>query len=206
MIALALTGSIGMGKSTTERMFARHDIPVWDADEAVARLYAAGAAGAEAVAQLVPDAVGPEGVDRDRLRAAIRSDESLLERIEAAIHPLVAEDRERFLARAAAEGADIALCDIPLLFETGGQERFDRVVVVSAPPEVQRERVLRRPGMTEVAFEAMLSRQMPDAEKRARADHVIDTGRGLKAAEAQVAALVSELRRAAGRERGGGDA
>ena len=197
MLRLALTGSIGMGKSTTTGMFAEEGVPVWDADAAVHRLYAPGGAGAEAIAVLAPAAVGPAGVDRDALRAAALEDPDLFARIEAAIHPLVAADRDAFLARAEAEGAAMALCDIPLLFETGGETGFDRVIVVSAPEAVQRGRVLAREGMTEEAFARISARQVPDAEKRARADHVIDTGQGIEIARAQVRALVARLRKEA---------
>ncbi|MFN3613550.1 MAG: dephospho-CoA kinase, partial [Rubrimonas sp.] len=144
----------------------------------------------EAIAALVPEAVGPDGVDRGMLRAAILADPGLLPRIEAVVHPLVSADREAFLVAAEASGARVAVCDIPLLFETGAEGRFDAVVVVSAPAEIQRARVLARPGMTEPAFEAILARQIPDAEKRARATHVIDTGGSIEALRAQAAALM----------------
>ena len=194
MLRLALTGSIGMGKSTTAAMFAEEGVPVWDADAAVHRLYGPGGAGSEAIMRIVPDAVGPEGVDRAALRRAALADPGLLERIEGAIHPLVAADREAFLARAEAEGAEMALCDIPLLFETGGAADFDRVIVVTAPEQVQRARVLERSGMDAESLARILARQTPDAEKRARADHVIDTGAGLEPARARVARLVTRLR------------
>lgn len=194
MMTVGLTGSIGMGKSTAARHFAARGVPVWDADAAVARLYGPGGAGSAAIAALAPDAVGPDGVDRAALRAAILADASLLERIEAVIHPLVAEDREAFLARARAEGHALALLDIPLLFETGADRWLDRVIVVSAPAEVQRARVLGRPGMTEAAFEAILAKQTPDAEKRARADYVIDTSRSVEAAHAEGDRILAELR------------
>lgn len=198
MIVLGLTGSIGMGKSTTAAMFAALGVPVWDADAAVHRLYGPGGAGSAAIARLVPGAVGPDGVDRAALRAAVLADAALLGRIEAAIHPLVAADRQAFLDRARAAGAPLVLLDIPLLFETGADAWLDRVAVVSAPATVQRERVLARPGMTQAAFDAILARQVPDAEKRRRADHVIDTGAGLDHAAAQVAAIVAGLRAEAG--------
>ena len=193
MLLVALTGSIGMGKSTTAAMFAEAGIPVWDADAAVHELYAPGGAGAEAIAGLVPDAVTEAGVDRSRLRDAILKDSTLLKRIEAVIHPLVGADRAEFLARARAEGQAIAMCDIPLLFETGGNAAFDKVVVVSAPADVQRARVLERPGMTAEAFETILAKQVPDADKRARADYVIDTSRGMDAAREQVKAVIADL-------------
>jgi dephospho-CoA kinase len=193
MIAVALTGSIGMGKSTTAGLFGAEGAAVWDADAAVHRLYAAGGAAVPAVAALAPDAVADGAVDRARLRAAVLADAALLPRIEAAVHPLVAADRARFLAGARAAGATVAVCDIPLLFETGAEGAFDAVVVVSADPAVQRARVLERPGMTAAAFEAILARQTPDAEKRARADFVIDTGRGPDDARAQVRAVMARL-------------
>ena len=193
MILIGLTGSIGMGKSTTTAMFAEAGIPVWDADAAVHKLYGAGGAGAVEIAKLVPDAVTEQGVDRARLRAAILADGSLLKRIEGVIHPLVGRDRAEFLENARADGHVMVVCDIPLLFETGGDRAFDRTIVVSAPAEVQRARVLERPGMTEDAFEAILQKQMPDGEKRKRADYVVDTSQGLKHARAQVHAIIRKL-------------
>jgi len=193
VIVLGLTGSIGMGKSTALAFFAAEGVPVWDADAAVHRLYGAGAPGADAIATLVPDAIGPEGVDRAKLRVAILKDQTLLKRIEAAIHPLVAADRDAFLAHARVGGAALAVCDIPLLFETGADAWLDKVAVVSAPAEQQRARVLERPGMTEIAFAAILDKQLPDAEKRARADYIIDTGASKDHARAQVRAILAEL-------------
>jgi dephospho-CoA kinase len=189
---LGLTGSIGMGKSTTAAMFAAEGLPVWDADAAVHRLYGSGQPAALAVAPLIPHAMAPDGhVDRSRLRALIAADPDLLDRLNAAVHPLTAQDRARFLA---ANGtADIVLLDIPLLFETGADRDCDAVVVVSAPPEIQRARVLAR-GMTEVEFQLILSRQMPDADKRARADYVIET-RSLDAARATVKTVLADIRR-----------
>ena len=144
MIVVGPTGSIGMGKSTTLAAFADLGAPVWDADAAVHRLYGPGGAGVEPIRTLVPDAAGPEGIDRTKLRAAILADPALLERIEAAIHPLVAADRDAFLAEARAGGAALAVCDIPLLFESGADAWLDKVVVVSAPADIQRARVLAR--------------------------------------------------------------
>jgi dephospho-CoA kinase len=195
---LGLTGSIGMGKSTTAGFFAEAGVPVWDADAAVHRLYAAGGAGVAAVAGLVPGAVVGGAVERDRLRAGVAADPGLLSRIEARIHPLVAADREAFLARHA--GAEVVLLDIPLLYETGGAALVDGVLVVTAPAEVQRARVLARPGMTAEAFARILARQVPDAEKVARADFVVDTSRGLDAARAEVLSLLEAIR--AGRRDG----
>lgn len=193
MIVLGLTGSIGMGKSTTAKMFADAGVPVWDADACVHRLYSRDSAGASAIAKLAPDAVGEDGVDRTALRSAILDDPGLLKRIEAVIHPLVAADREAFLNSARLEGATVALCDIPLLFETGAEAWLDQVAVVTAPMEVQHARVMERPGMTEETFQAILDKQVPDAEKRARADFVIDTSRGLDTARSQVEKLLESL-------------
>jgi len=198
VIVVGLTGSIGMGKSVTATVFADLGVPVWDADAAVHRLYGPGGAGAGPIRALAPDAVGPgphgkEIVDRAKLRAAILADPALLERIEAAIHPLVAADRDAFLAEARAAGAALAVCDIPLLFETGADAWLDKVVVVSAPAEIQRARVLGRPGMTAEALDAILARQVPDAEKRARADYVVDTSGPKDHARAQVAAILAGL-------------
>jgi dephospho-CoA kinase len=189
---LGLTGSIGMGKSTTATMFADEGIPVWDADAAVHRLYAPGQPGALAIARLFPGAIDPDGrVNRPHLRKLISSDPVVLERLNAAIHPLVAEDRARFLAAAA--DTPIVLLDVPLLFESGIGAACDAVVVVSAPPEVQRERVLAR-GMTEDEFQTILSHQLPDAEKCARADYIIATT-SLDAARSAVKDVLADIRR-----------
>lgn len=193
MIVLGLTGSIGMGKSTTAQLFAEAGVPIWDADAAVHHLYAEGGAGAEAIGSIAPGAVTATGVDRVLLRQAILEDADLLTRIEALIHPLVAADRLAFLDQARAGGSAVALCDIPLLFETGADAWLDKVVVVTAPGDVQRERVMKRPGMTEAAFAAILAKQVPDAEKRARADFVIDTSQGLAPARARVRAVLEAL-------------
>jgi dephospho-CoA kinase len=188
---LGLTGSIGMGKSTTAGLFAEAGVPVWDADAAVARLYAPGGGGAAALADLVPEALAGDAVDRDRLRAAVAADPGLLPGLEARVHPRVAADREAF--RAAHGDAPLLVFDIPLLYETGAQAWLDGVLVVTAPPEVQRARVLARPGMTEAALDALLARQTPDADKRARADHLLFTDRGVEAARAEVRALIDRL-------------
>jgi dephospho-CoA kinase len=190
---LGLTGSIGMGKSTTARMFAEADVPVWDADTAVHRLYAPGGAGANAIAALVSEAVDETGVDRAKLRAAIADDPGMLARVEAQIHPLVAQDRAGFTERYGER--DLLLFDIPLLFETGAESWLDGVLVVSVPPAVQRERVLARPGMTEAAFERILARQTPDAKKRARADFIIETDAGIEPARRAVRAVIDRIRR-----------
>jgi dephospho-CoA kinase len=189
---LGLTGSIGMGKSTTAAMFADKGIPVWDADAAVHRLYAPGQPAAQAIARLFPGAVDADGrVNRPYLRGLIKDDPNVLDRLNAAVHPLVAEDRARFLAATA--DAPIVLLDVPLLFESGIDAACDAVVVVSAPPEVQRERVLMR-GMTEAEFQVILSRQLPDAEKRVRADYVIPTT-DLDAARTAVKDVLADILR-----------
>ena len=198
MIVVGLTGSIGMGKSVALAAFADLGVPVWDADAAVHRLYGPGGAGVGPIRALAPDAVGPgpdgkDLVDRTKLRAATLAEPDLLARIEAAIHPLVATDRDAFLAEARAGGAALAVCDIPLLYETRADAWLDRVVVVSASAEIQRARVLARPGMTAEAFEAILARQTPDADKRVRADYIVDTGGPKDRARAQVAAIVAGL-------------
>lgn len=169
---LGLTGSIGMGKSTTAAMFAEEGIPVWDADAAVHRLYAPGGAAVAPVGALCGDCIVDGAVNRDALKRWLAGDPARLGRLESAVHPVVAEDRAAFLAKA---DAPIVLVDIPLLFETGGEAPCDAVVVVSVPQDIQRARVLARPGMTEDTLNAILARQLPDAEKRARADYVIET-------------------------------
>jgi dephospho-CoA kinase len=190
MMILGLTGSIGMGKSTTAQMFAEAGVPVHDADAAVHRLYSGEAV--PLIEAAFPGSTSDGKVDRDRLAAQVVGKPDALKRLEAIVHPLVGQARDRFLADAEKAGAKLAVLDIPLLFETAGERLCDAVVVVSAPPEVQRERVLARPGMTVERFEGLLARQVPDAEKRARADFVVDTSRGLDAARAQVADIVAK--------------
>jgi dephospho-CoA kinase len=189
-LRLGLTGSIGMGKSTTAKMFRDAGVPVWDADAAVHRLYAPGGMAVDPVAELVPGAVENGSVRRDRLKAALETDPDLLGRLEAVVHPLVAADRREFLSEQA--DAPLVVLDIPLLYETGGTEDCDAVLVVTADPQTQRQRVLSRPGMTEDMLNRILSRQMPDAEKRRRADYVIET-RTLEQTEDAVADLIKEL-------------
>lgn len=191
MIVLGLTGSIGMGKSTTAKMFAEAGVPVHDSDEAVHRLYAGKAA--PLVEAAFPGTTIAGVVDRTKLGARVFGDAAALKRLEAIIHPLVRADADAFLARLRTAGAPIAVLDIPLLFETGGRNRVDKVVVVTAPTEIQRERVLARPGMTEEKLASILAKQVPDAEKRRQADFVIDTGQGLDAARAEVNAIIAEL-------------
>ncbi|MFN3878443.1 MAG: dephospho-CoA kinase [Brevundimonas sp.] len=193
MILLGLTGSIGMGKSTTTAMFADLGAVVWNADDAVHRLYAPGGAAVEPVGEAFPGVVVNGAVDRTRLAEALGRDETAFRRLETIVHPLVAQGRAEDLEAVRAAGTRLAVLDIPLLFETGGDKVVDAVVVVTADPAIQAERVLARPGMTRERFDAILARQMPDAEKRARADFVIDTGRGLDAARAEVEAIVATV-------------
>jgi dephospho-CoA kinase len=197
MIRLGLTGSIGMGKSTVAAMFAERDVPVFDADAAVHRLQGAGGRLVQAIEAAFPDTTGPAGVNRTALGEAVLGDPAALKRLEAIVHPAVAAERAAFLSANA--GEPLVLLDIPLLFETGGEGQVDRIVVVSAPPEAQRARVLARPGMTPERFAAILARQMPDAEKRARADFVIDTAGPLAATAAEIDAVIACLRGAGGR-------
>jgi dephospho-CoA kinase len=192
MIVLGLTGSIGMGKSTTAKMFAEAGVPVHDSDETVHRLYSGAAA--PLIEAAFPGTLVDGVVDRAKLGARVLGDAAALKRLEAIIHPLVRADADAFLARHRNAGESIVVLDIPLLFETGGRGRVDKVVVVTAPAEVQRQRVLARPGMTEQKLAAILAKQVPDEEKRRLADFVIDTGQGLEAARAAVAAIIAELR------------
>lgn len=188
---LGLTGSIGMGKSTTAGIFRELGVPVWDADAAVHRLYAKGGAAVPRIAELCPEAVQDGTISREVLSEWITRDPDALTRIEAVVHPLVAADRAAFIAEH--DDRSLLLLDIPLLFETGAEETLDAVLVVTANPDVQRARVLSRPGMTEERFEMILARQVPDVEKRSRADHVIET-RSLEQTRAEVQALVETLR------------
>jgi dephospho-CoA kinase len=191
MIVLGLTGSVGMGKSTTARFFAEAGVPVHDADAVVHRLYEGEAVAA--IAEAFPGTITDGKVDRTKLAARVLGDAVALKRLEDIVHPLVHEAERRILADAQARGEKVALLDIPLLFETGGDKRVDAVVVVSAPPEVQRARVMERPGMTLEKLESILARQMPDTEKRARADFVVDTSKGYDTARAQVRAILDAV-------------
>jgi dephospho-CoA kinase len=184
MFVLGLTGSIGMGKSTTARLFAEAGVPVHEADVAVHKLYESEAV--PAIEAAFPGTVVSGKVDRAKLAARVLGDYPALKRLESIIHPLVRAATDRFLAEVKANGAKVAVLDIPLLFETGGERRVDAVVVVTAPPELQRSRALERPGMTVQKFESILANQMPDVEKRKRADFIVDTSQGLDAARAQV--------------------
>ncbi|NIJ21283.1 dephospho-CoA kinase [Sphingomonas naasensis] len=191
MITVGLTGSIGMGKSTVARMFAEEGVPLFDADETVHRLQGPGGALVAAIEAAFPDTTGTEGVDRTALREAVFGDEAAFARLEALVHPAVARERDAFLAANA--DAPIVMLDVPLLFEAGGWAKVDRIVVVSAPAEVQRARVLGRPGMTADRFESILVRQLPDAEKRARADFVITTDAPLEDTRARVREVLTCL-------------
>jgi len=192
MIILGLTGSIGMGKTTASNMFADAGVPVYSADDAVHRLYAGRVA--PLIEAAFPGTVVDGTVDRTKLSSAALGKPEALKKLESIIHPLVHEEEAAFLAQARADGADIALIDIPLLFETGGESRVDKVAVVSAPADIQRERVLARPGMTDEKFTAILERQMPDAEKRARADFIIDSSGDFEETRLQINAIIAELR------------
>lgn len=187
---LGLTGGIGMGKTTTAAMFAARGVPMWDADAAVHRLYAPGGAAVGPVGQIFPSAIGPQGVDRSILKQLLAENPARLKDLEHAVHPLVAADRAAFIARNAS--AAVVLLDVPLLFETGAQGQMDGVAVVSAPADLQRARVMARPGMTAETLELILSRQMPDADKRKRADWIIPTG-SLAEAETAVDQILAEI-------------
>lgn len=191
MIVLGLTGSIGMGKSTTAKMFEELGVPVHDSDASVHALYAGAAA--PLVEEAFPGTVREGVVDRTILAQRVLGNPAALKQLETIVHPLVRAAADAFLEQHRKAGAPLVVLDIPLLFETGGRSRVDKVVVVTASPDIQRERVLSRPGMTEEKFAAILAKQVPDAEKRAAADYVIDTGHGMEAARAAVAAIVSEL-------------
>lgn len=191
-LTLGLTGSIGMGKSTVAAMFEELGVPVFDADAAVHRLQGEGGRLVAAIEAMFPDTTGPKGIDRTLLGEAVLADPRALKRLEALIHPAVGEERAAFIAAHA--DAPLLVFDVPLLFETGGEKRVDKVVVVSAPADIQRARVLARPGMTAAKLDAILARQIPDAEKRARADFIIPTGGSFAETRAAVESLVSCLR------------
>ncbi|ALG88866.1 MULTISPECIES: dephospho-CoA kinase [Actibacterium] len=188
---IGLTGSIGMGKSTTAKMFAEAGIAVWDADAAVHRLYGFGGAAVPAISVLRPEAVIDGAVSREALKAWIAEDGTALAKIENVVHPLVAADRRAFIAGHGA--GDIVLLDVPLLFEIGGDRDIDAIVVVSVPEDIQHARVMARPGMTEAHLKTILAKQVPDAEKRARADYVIETLTP-EGARAAVLAVIEDIR------------
>ncbi len=198
-LILGLTGSIGMGKSAVAAMFSKHGVPIFDADADVRRMQGPGGELLPAIESRFPGSTGQEGVKREILGEQVFGDPEALAALEAIVHPAVAENRAAFMHEHA--DADMVLFDIPLLFEKGGHEAVDAVIVVSAPADVQRERVLARPGMTAEKFEDILKLQVPDAQKRAKADHVIDTGTSLQETEAAVKSLVQQLRAAARRSR-----
>jgi dephospho-CoA kinase len=191
MIVLGLTGSAAMGKSSTAEMFAAEGVPVFDADAEVHRLY--DGAAAPLIEAAFPGTTIEGRVDRERLAAKVFDDPQALARLEAVVHPLVRAAQEAFLAEAAAKGASIAVLNVPLLLETGGDMRVDAIVVVTAPADVQKARLFERPNMTDAKFKAMLARQMPDSEKRRRADFLIDTSRGFDAARAEVKKILRRL-------------
>lgn len=194
MIVAGLTGSIAMGKSETAKMFAAQGVPVFDSDAAVHALYGKGGEAVAAISALAPEAISDGAVDRSRLARLVQEDRTLLPKIETAVHPLVKARQQVFLTEASSRGAEIAVLDIPLLFETGREKDVDVVLVVSAGAALQRERALKRPGMTEEKLDFILSRQVPDEEKRARADYVIDTSVSLAETARAVDDLVKVLK------------
>ncbi len=189
-IRLGLTGSIGMGKSTTSSFFAAEGVPVWDADAAVHRLYAPGGAAVLSIAALLPEAVRNGSVSREIMRELVAKDPAKLDQIESVVHPLIAADRNEFIAT---QTGDLIVLDIPLLFEKGLETEVDATLLATAPPALQRARVLARPGMTDAYFATILARQMPDAEKRRRANHIVET-LDLASTQAYVRALILHLR------------
>jgi len=191
MFVLGLTGSLGMGKSTTARFFAEEGVPLHDADAAVHRLYEGEAT--PLIEAAFPGTTSGGRVDRDKLAKKVLGDSAAIKKLETIIHPLVGRAEARFLDEAARKDAAVVVLDIPLLFETGADRRCDAVVVVSAPADVQRARAFERPGMTEEKFQAILAKQMPDAEKRARADFVVDTSKEFDAARAQVREILGRI-------------
>jgi dephospho-CoA kinase len=200
LIVIGLTGSIGMGKSTTAQMFLDEGAPVYDADAEVRALYVAGGAAVGPIEAAFPGVVWDGAVDRALLGDRVLGDPEALNRLNGIVWPLMGAARQRFLEAAEARKAEFVVLDIPLLLETGGESKVDAVVVVSAPSDIQRERVLAREGVTPAKFEAILAAQMPDAEKRRRADFVIDTGEGLEGARRQVREVLAALRSGGSRE------
>ncbi|MET0866681.1 MAG: dephospho-CoA kinase [Pseudorhodoplanes sp.] len=191
MFILGLTGSIGMGKSTTAKLFAEEGVPVHDADAAVHALYEGKAA--PLIEAAFPGTTANGKVDRQKLGSVVVGDPEALKRLEAIVHPLVAQARDRFLAKARLDGAKTAVLDIPLLFEVGADKLVDAVVVVSAAPHIQRQRVMERPGMTAEKFEALLAKQVPDVEKRRRADFILDSSHGIEPARLQVREILKKV-------------
>lgn len=197
MIILGLTGSIGMGKSATANLFKEAGIPVYDADAAVHGLYAEGGAAVAPIEAVFPGVTHAGAIDRQKLRARVLDDPEAMKRLEGIVHPLAGEAQLDFRRRARDEGAPFAVLDIPLLFETGGNRHCTYTLVVSAPADVQRARVLARPGVTEDVFESILARQMPDAEKRAKADFILSTAHGFDFARDHVRAIIALMKRIA---------
>jgi dephospho-CoA kinase len=190
MIVLGLTGSIGMGKSTTAKLFAEAGVPVYDADATVHMLYEGEAV--PAIEAAFPGTTGNGRVDRNRLSARVVHDPAAMKRLEEIVHPMLSASRQKFLADAEQSGARVAVVDVPLLFETGGEKRVDAVVVVTTPPEIQRQRILSRPNMSDEKLDAILARQMPDPEKRRRANFVVDTSHGLDPVRARIRDILDE--------------
>lgn len=192
MIVLGLTGSIGMGKTTAAKMFAEMGVPIYSADDAVHRLYAGRAA--PLIEKAFPGTVSNGVVDRRKLSAQVLGNAEALKRLEAIVHPLARQEEAAFMDKAIKEKADTVLLDIPLLFETGAEQRLDKIVVVSAPAEIQRQRVLARPDMTVEKLDSILARQMPDAQKRERADYIIDTSGSFEKTRKQIENIIKNLR------------
>jgi len=194
MIKLGLTGSIGMGKTTTADMFAQAGIPVFNADGVVHQLYGKGGKAVEPVARAFPKALVDGAISREQLASTLHDTPEAIKTLESIVHPLVGEARNDFIASAEKRRHELVVFDIPLLFETGQAGAYDAILVVTAPPDVQRARVLSRNGMTPQKFAAMLARQMPDREKRERADFIVDTSKGLEPARKQVADIIETLK------------
>jgi len=195
MKIIGLTGSIGMGKSTTAAMFREAGLPVYDADAEVHKAYDVGGAAVEPVGAAFPGVVKDGRIDREALRQRVLGNPEALKVLNGIVHPIVGRARAAVFEAAEAQGADMVILDVPLIFETGGERNMHKVIVVSAPAEMQRARVLAREGMAPERLDAILAQQVPDAEKRARADYVIDTGQGLEHAREQVAAIIADLRK-----------
>jgi dephospho-CoA kinase len=190
MVILGLTGSIGMGKSTTAKLFAEAGVPVYDADATVHMLYEGEAA--PAIEAAFPGTTVDGKVDRNKLSARVVHDPAAIKRLEEIVHPMLGASRQKFLHDAEQSGAPVAVVDVPLLFETGGEKRVDAVVVVTTTPEIQRQRILARPNMTDAKLDAILARQTPDAEKRTRAHFVVDTSHGLDPVRARIRDILDE--------------
>jgi dephospho-CoA kinase len=191
MFLLGLTGSMGMGKSTTAKLFAEAGVPVYDADATVHKVYESEAVAA--IEAAFPGTTSPAGVDRRKLSAAVVNNPEAMKRLETIVHPMLRSHQQTFLADAEASGAPVAVLDVPLLFETGGDKRVDAVVVVTTSPEIQRERILARDDMTPDKLDAILARQMPDADKRARADFLVDTSHGLEPVRDRIEDILAQV-------------